>query len=451
MLGSPRLVLNSRLDQHAGQRSLRIAFISQPRDAITTAAGQRGSVAIVTWELARRLASRHDVTVYAPLTSGEMREERSADNVRVRRIPHVMSRLHRAADLATGLLNVRPPYFASTAYFHEYASGVARELARSPPDVVHIQTYSQFIPLMRQAAPRARIVLHAHDEILTRLNTGPLAQRIAMADAVVTCSDYVTRCWQARFPARWAHIHTIGNGVDLERFQPGPIHNNARTPEVLYVGRVSPEKGVHVLASAFSSVLAAIPDAHLSIVGAAGLLPFSLIAVLAEDPHVAGLCEFYGRGVFERIRKQVMEGRNGYVDAIRARLPPATRRQIDFHGPRDYVDLPGFYRSATLLVAPSVCAEPFGLPVAEAMASGLPVVASRTGGLAGLVEHGRTGFLVERGDMAQLAGAIVSLLGDPERLRGMRSASRTTAEARFGWKRAVSRLENIYQSSSRAT
>jgi starch synthase len=101
-------------------------------------------------------------------------------------------------------------------------------------------------------------------------------------------------------------------------------------------------------------------------------------------------------------------------------------------------------------VAPSLCAEPFGLPHAEAMASGLPVVASRSGGMTAIVEHGRTGCLVERGDVSGLAHVIVSLLRDPEQLVGMRRASRLSAEARFGWNRAAYRLENIYTTLSGA-
>jgi len=426
---------------------MRIAFISQPRDAIEAEGTQNGSVAIVTWELARRLAQRHDVTVHAPRARGQVEEERGNENVRVRRTSRVFRRSHKVMDLGTGLLGLSPPYFAWSAFFHEYAAAVAAQLARDSPDVIHIQVYSQFIPAMRRAVPKARIVLHTHDELLTRLDPRIVDRRLALADAVVTCSEFVTRRLQARFPRRAARIHTIGNGVDTERFHPVGAAQVVALPrhQVLFVGRVSPEKGVHVLARAFEAVLAQVPDAFLTVIGSAGLLPYNQIRLLESDPHVASLREFYGSGLLQRIRKQVLEARHGYVDAICSSMSPQTRARVEFRGPSSHEELPALYQGASLLVAPSLCEEPFGLPLAEAMASGLPVIASRAGGMCGIVEEGRTGRLVERGDVRALAEAMISLLRDPQTLAGMGRASREAAETRFGWTAAAERLENVYQ------
>jgi glycosyltransferase involved in cell wall biosynthesis len=430
---------------------MRIAFISQPRDAVSATGTQRGSVAIVTWELARRLAHRHDVTIYAPLVRNQLAEERGPENVLVRRIPRVFRRFHKTLDFGTGLLSVRPPYFSTTAFFREYVLAVAAALARDPPDVVHVQTCAQFLAPIRRALPRARLVLHTHDELLTRLDLRSVEQRLAAADAIVTCSDYVTQRWKSRFPSRARDIHTVGNGVDLERFQPADSDAGlAMEPVILYVGRVSPEKGVHILAQAFERILVQVPNARLSVIGSAGLLPFNQISLLDDDEHVAALRTFYGKGLLDRVRRQVFQAHTGYVDAIRSSLSPATLARVHFHGPLEYMDLPALYRSARLLVAPSLCAEPFGLPLAEAMASGLPVVASRAGGMPGIVEEGRTGRLVERGDVDGLARAAIELLGDPATLSGMRRASRLSAESRFGWQAAAGRLENIYKCVSGA-
>jgi glycosyltransferase involved in cell wall biosynthesis len=103
-----------------------------------------------------------------------------------------------------------------------------------------------------------------------------------------------------------------------------------------------------------------------------------------------------------------------------------------------------------VLVAPSMLHEPFGLPLAEALASGLPIIASRAGGMAGIVEDGVTGRLVERGDAVALASAIRTMLMDATGLLAMRGAARTAAETRFGWEQAADRLEAAYARVTRS-
>lgn len=421
---------------------MRVAFVSQPRDAIVASGVQHGSVAIVTWELARRITEHHEVQVYAPRSPGELREERAANGITIRRVPRSFRLLHKILDVGTGIVDLSPPYFSTGAFHREYAAEVARELARDPPDIVHVQTYAQFIPLLRRAAPKARIVFQVHDELLTRVTSPAVAQRVAMADAIVTCSDYVTQRWRERFSASAQQIQTIGNGVDLERFRPADAASKRR---ILFVGRVSPEKGVHVLAQAFERVLTEVPDAELVIVGPAGLLPWSQVSLLKDDPHVAALQRFYGHDVIDRVRKQIVHARDGYASAIAASVSTATRARIETRGAVGYDEIPRLYHEAAVLAVPSLCNEPFGLPLAEAMASGLPVVASRCGGIPEIVRPGSTGWLVERGDVAGLARALRTALTEPAVTLGMRHAARFQAEATFGWQLAAARLTRAYQ------
>lgn len=96
-------------------------------------------------------------------------------------------------------------------------------------------------------------------------------------------------------------------------------------------------------------------------------------------------------------------------------------------------ELPKLYARADICVVPSVWREPFGIAAVEAMAAGKPVVASRTGGLADIVEDGVTGFLVEPGNVAELADRLDKLLGNTD-LR--RRIGRTAAERvgrRYDW------------------
>lgn len=424
---------------------MRIAFVSQPRDPIAASGSQWGSVAIVTWELARRLARTHEVTVYAPRAPRQPGEERGPEGVLVRRTPRVRRLIHKTLDLGTSLANLQPPYFALPMFFREYGLAVAGMLARDKPDVVHVQCWSHFVPVFRRVLPDARIVLHSHDALLTRLDRVKIEQRLASADALVTCSDFITREWRSRYPSCAERIHTIGNGVDLAHFTPARRDDAfVAPPRILYIGRISPDKGVHILVRAFDELLERRPDAELIVAGPLGLLPYNQIALYESDPQVAEMRCFYGAGVLGRLRKQVLGARGSYLQSMRASVRPSTWERIRFLGSLEHRDLPQHYGGARLLAAPSVWQEPFGLPIAEGMASGLPVVATYAGGIPELVEDGVTGRLVERGDAHALSRALQELLDDPARASRMGRAARARAEMRFGWDGVVQRLDAIY-------
>jgi len=433
---------------------MKIALISQARDFISGSGIQNGSVAIVTWELARRLAERHEVIIYAPRGPGQPLEEQ-AFGLRIRRIPGVRRRFHRAIDMASGMIGSHPPYFMRRSYFQEYAAAIAECLRTAPPDCVHVQVASQFIPIFRSAVPGMQIVLHTHDELLTRTGRNLIAARISRADAVVTCSDYITSRWQHTFEPFASRIFTVRNGVDLQRFSAPAVGErtgaNSSVPrEVLFVGRISPEKGAHVLAAAFEKVSEAVPGARLTFVGPSGLLPYSFLRLLSDDMNVASLRQFYGNTLAEQVRRQVMNPKQGYIDAFMRGLPKRVAQNVAFVGPVSFDRIPDFYRRATVLAAPSMLAEPFGLPLAEALACGLPVVASRAGGMREIVSEGLDGHLVERGDPSALAAALIHVLtDDTDRLR-MRAFAAAKAQGQFGWERSVECLEGIYAGAQTA-
>lgn len=101
--------------------------------------------------------------------------------------------------------------------------------------------------------------------------------------------------------------------------------------------------------------------------------------------------------------------------------------------------VPELYRQADICVVPSLWDEPFGLVAVEAMAAGLPVCASRCGGLAGIVRHGETGYLFASGDSAELALYLDRLLNDPELRRTMGEAGRRRAEMEYDWNKILTR------------
>jgi glycosyltransferase involved in cell wall biosynthesis len=104
-----------------------------------------------------------------------------------------------------------------------------------------------------------------------------------------------------------------------------------------------------------------------------------------------------------------------------------------------------FYQNASVFVFPSVWNEPFGMPIIEAMAAGLPVVATVSGGITEIVKNGETGLLVERGDASALAEAILRFLSDEDLRNSMAKASRKRAVELFSWECVVDNLLHLYR------
>jgi glycosyltransferase involved in cell wall biosynthesis len=430
---------------------LRIAFVSQPRDPIATSGPQRGSVAIVLGELARRLARRHEVLVLAPRRPGEAPEAATAEGVRVVRLAPPAARLHRLLEAVDGLVSGTRPHMARSLYFAGYPRRLARPLAAFRPDLVHVMCVAPFLPALARLLPGVPLVLHLHDELLLRLHRGTASTRLAHAAAVVTVSSWLAERLAARFPEHAGAFVAIGNGVDLDRFAPALREEAESSGErLLFVGRISPEKGVHVLIDAFARLAPARPRLELELVGEPGLVPKAFLDLLERTPALEVALAFYGTSSLDRLRR-TLRGGQGYLDALLERLPADLRSRVRVVGAVPHDALVERYRAADLLVAPSVCNEPFCLPVAEAMACGLPCVVSDAGappeliGARGPERIGEAGITVPPGDAAALARAISCLLDDPGRRRAMGHAARRRAEDLLGWDQAAARLEAVYR------
>jgi len=200
-------------------------------------------------------------------------------------------------------------------------------------------------------------------------------------------------------------VHVIPNGVCLEEFS-GIQDMRGTSPEftILFVGRLYPRQK--------------------------GLLP--LIQALALLPESVGA----------RLRLVGEDwGGAATVAKIASRLGVSGR--ITIVGRLSRVDLLREYASADVFVLPSLF-EPFGIVLLEAMASGLPVVASRTGGIPEIVDDGRTGCLVPPGDASALAYAIRQLAEDDALRQSLGRAGRERVIS-YSWKSLVPRVIEVYE------
>jgi len=432
---------------------MRYAIVSNPRDRIATGLPGAGSVAIVSYHLGRCLAARsHEVTLVAGRGARESAQERLEDRLQVIRVRPRLARLHKYRERLASIFERVPPHFLSKSYFIEFFLGAALKLRKLRPDVIHIQNHGQAAPLFRALCPGARIVVHLHDPSLAHVNARVARRVLSQADLIVTCSEYVAQCLKQAHPELGVPIRMINNGVNVEDFRPpAAAANSTRETRLLYVGRISPEKGVHVLIEAFNEITRRVPGARLDIVGSAALFPYSVVKLFRRDPHWAALTSFYGRTVAKRLLALREAPGTRYMKELQRAQSEEAAGATRFLGEQSHEAIAGMLQRADILVVPSVCDEPFGLPAAEAMAAGVAVVASKAGGLAEIVRHGETGLLVPRSDPSALASAVAELAAQPERRREMGRAGRTRVSTSFTWEHATLSLVEALSASGITT
>lgn len=202
-----------------------------------------------------------------------------------------------------------------------------------------------------------------------------------------------------------ARTTVIPNGIELSRYQAG-VRSGVRSgirprAVVTTVANLREGKGHEVLLDAAARICAADAAVQFQIVGGGPL----------REPLE---------------RQAAARGLNGHVN---------------FLGYRE--DIPELLAGSDVFVLPSRT-EAFPNGLVEAMASGLPSVASDVGGIPELIQHGRNGLLVPAGDVAALAGAIERLLADEPLAASLGAAARATIATRYSFERMVASFEALY-------
>jgi len=427
---------------------MKVAIVNMPfGNMVLPWTGGATSYDIWTYEVARLLAQSCEVIVYT--TRGRHQKKVEYDQgVKYQRISHAFDRWYiyvtysRVAD-NPGFGNLRRilffrhakhPLLTSSLYCPTYAYRVAKDLKKEKCDVVHIHNFSQFVPLIRAFNPEIKIVLHMHCEWLTQVDRAIIEKRLGDVDLVIGVSQYITEAIRRCFPQFAKRCHTVLNGVDTTTFVNKNDHGAPKKNDVkrlLFVGRVSPEKGVHVLLDAFERVVRRDSQVQLKIIGPQGSTQGGEdIVVLSCDPKVRDLAPFY---------------RGNYIQHLQSKLSSDLASHVSFTGSVSRRQLITSYQNADVFVLPSVWDEPFGLPLVEAMATGVPVVATRGGGIPEIVKDGKTGLLVERGDAPALAEAILRLFIDEDLRKSMGKAARKRVVELFSWEHTVENLLHQYR------
>jgi phosphatidylinositol alpha-mannosyltransferase len=281
---------------------------------------------------------------------------------------------------------------------------VTRELAAFGPDVVHVhEPFAPSTGLWALLAARAPLVATFHSGAESaRLYDAlaPVLRRLARRLAVrIAVSEAAARVARRRLGGTY---EVIPNGIDTERFARAEPADLGPGRKLLFVGRLDARKGFRLAVAAFARLAPERPDLRLVVVG--------------EGPERAALDAF----------------------------PPELRERVVLLGALPNRDLPPIHAACDAFVAPNVGGESFGIVLVEAMAAGLPVVASAIPGFDEVVRDGVDGVLVPPGDVGALTRTLARVLDDPPLAERLGRAGRERARA-FSWEAVLPRLEAAYR------
>ncbi|WP_432482078.1 glycosyltransferase [Kineococcus esterisolvens] len=405
----------------AARTARRIAMVSEHASPLAVLGGvDAGGQNVHVAALASALADRgHDVVVYTRRDAADLPERaRLRPGVEVVHVDAGPAEPVAKDDLA--------PFMPA------FARVLSAEFARRRPDVVHAHFWmsgTAALPAAREHGVPVVQTFHALGSVKRRYQGGAdtspperlEAERRLARDVdlvIATCRDEVAELRASGAPPR--RVQVVPCGVDTTRFaQPtgavpavGPRRPGCRT-RLLSVGRLVPRKGVEAAVRA----LELLPDAEL---------------VVAGGPAAHDL-----DGDHEAVRLQKVAVELGIADRVR------------LVGRVDPEELPALLASSDALLA-TPWYEPFGIAVLEAMAAGVPVVASAVGGMLDTVRDGATGRLVPvdaagRVDPADLAAAVRSVVDDPAVAARLGAAGREVAVERYDWARVAASTESAYE------
>lgn len=376
-----------------------------------------GGAGVHVTELVRALRTDTDVIVRA---FGEPRDEPDTASYRV---PAELADANGAlATLGVDLQMAQDCGGADIVHSHTWYANGAGHLAKLLHGVPHVVTAHSLEPLRPWKA----------EQLGGGYRVSSWIEKTAFesADTVIAVSDGMRRDILASYPALDpTKVVTIYNGIDLERWQPLRDDERARAlgidpdrPAVIFVGRITRQKGLPYLLRA---VRLLPPEVQVILCAGAPDTP----EILAE---VSGLVE------------QLQQERDGVV-------------WIDRLLPNDELRIA--LTASTVFVCPSIY-EPLGIVNLEAMACGLPVVGTATGGIPEVIVDGVTGRLVPIQQMqdgtgtptdpetfvADLAAALTEVVGDPARAAEMGRAGRERAETSFSWTAIAEQTLDVYRS-----
>lgn len=340
---------------------------------------------IATYYIAEYLAQRgHEVHVITSLDEG-LPEESYEKGFHIHRLPRIEIR------------------FIGVLIFW---ADIIRVLRKIKPDIVHAQSLISGMPaLLSHKLLKIPYVIYGRgsDVYLPDWFTKLTAKGILKnASTVIALTEHMKDAMQAIYSR---DVIIVPNGINLNEVAEREAEGGNPGKKILFVGRLHPVKGTQYLLGAMSIVHRELPEAKLILVGDGEEREH--LETLTDNLGIRECVEFAGRVPHERVE--------------------------------DYMN------QAEVFVLSSL-SEGFPVTILEAMACGLPVVATRVGGVPDIIKNGTNGYLVDTMNQEQIAEALLNLLQDKQ-LRKDISENNREGVRRYRWDAVAATLEGVYQKS----
>jgi glycosyltransferase involved in cell wall biosynthesis len=366
------------------------------------------------FSLCERLSHRFSICVLAPHAPGSKLREQMTNGIDVVRFRYFFDwgeSLAYQGGITAKLRSNRLRYFLVVPFLIGQWVALAHLLLRHKFDVVHAHwLFPQgFVAgITKFVLPRfPALVCTSHGTDINGLQSGffSLIKRFTIrhSDAYTVVSrDLLSKAMA--LGATCKRTSVISMGVDARELFTPDLNVPRATRQILFVGRLDVQKGIELLIRAMPSILDAYSDCTLRIVGVGPRL--------------------------EALNEQVM--------AL------GMSRCIEFVGAVPNSQLPNYYRSATLVVFPSIEAEGLGLVCAEALACECPVVASNLPAVLEVVQHEVSGLVFQQNDCEDLVSKVLLMLSDPIWRKSMGTAGRKHVLAQYDWHQIEADFERIF-------
>lgn len=307
-----------------------------------------------------------------------------------------------------------------------YERNIAKILAEKKFPIIHVFNRPLTIPLYKKATPTSRFVLGLHNEMLSekKVTLEQGKEIISLVDRIVTVSEYVKRTVLERFPEAESKVKVVYSGVNLMEYPPvwsskgkeirteyRKKYNIEDKKVILFVGRLTKNKGPHLLIAAFKAIAKKYPDAVLVIAG--------------------------GKWFSD-------DGINHYIRYLKKLAEPLGNKII-FTKFIAASEIPNIFLMSDIFVCSSQWQEPLARVHYEAFAAGIPVITTNRGGNAEVVSHKKTGYVIDKYDqVSEFAKGIHFYLMNPDSVEIITKEARKLVESNFQFKQTASRLIHVY-------